>query len=242
MVSKGQKKQKKKSRQTQLKISPNPNKGKYYIMDAKTGKVLSRPLNSQKEANNSEGLFKAKTIVIRSKPKNLKLMSASIKKRGTAKPPLSKTKPRLSKSTSLLKPGTRFIIQGHPIKVENGIFEVTATDFNKGRKNKNPYFQWRRVNKLTGEPMETNVTRNLRGDNPTKMKKHMKIIAPNSQEALKRYTEAKKKKLELDALLSKKRWELGVQKASHYDVEQVKKKLKQNEKERARLRKKAYTL
>jgi len=147
-----------------------------------------------------------------------------------------------TKSTVLLQPGFRFTIQGHPIKVENGIFEVTATDFNKGkvREDKNLYFQWRRVNKRTGEPMETNVPINLRGGRLYQYKNYMKIITPNSQSALKQYTSAKESKQELESLLSNKRWELGVGRASHYDVEQVENQVRLNKSNLSRLRKKTY--
>ncbi len=71
--------------------------------------------------------------------------------------------------SALFAPGTRFKVSGHPVKAENGTFEMGRNYGENNGANQAPgtphvWRSWTRVSKRSGEVLTGNIPRNLRGD------------------------------------------------------------------------------
>ncbi len=93
------------------KVKPKPSKyekdfigeSKYYIVENKTGKILSKALDSREEAGVKSKLFKSDSTIILAKPESVERMGLNIKQKHTQPKPIKKSQSKKSESPFLDK-------------------------------------------------------------------------------------------------------------------------------------------
>lgn len=134
------------------KIKKAKSKRKYYIVENKTGEILSKPLDSREQAEDKSKLFKSETSVILSKPENLERMGKDIKKRYVRPKKIERLGSAFDKDKFMAEKSRKMYRQSEPKPIMKGKYKLTVFDKAEHRDRKTSLVEI--VDTKTGDKLE----------------------------------------------------------------------------------------